>query len=176
MTESESPTQHGPVAGWYADPELAGTQRYWDGRAWTEHRHPPTRAPLPLKQANDMALGGFIAGCVAVFFGLIPFTWFISIPAGIGALVCSVIGSRAAKENPNLKHRDLGTWGIGLGAVGVVFGIIGVILTITLFDDVEEAIDDHGPAIERSIDELERELDDDFPPPPDGQPPPRPSQ
>jgi len=27
-------------AGWYPDPEMVGTQRYWDGSAWTEHRTP----------------------------------------------------------------------------------------------------------------------------------------
>ncbi len=26
-------------AGWYPDPHQAGSQRYWDGSAWTEHRH-----------------------------------------------------------------------------------------------------------------------------------------
>jgi hypothetical protein len=28
----------GPPAGWYADPEAPGHQRYWDGVRWTEHR------------------------------------------------------------------------------------------------------------------------------------------
>lgn len=27
-----------PPAGWYDDPELVNTRRYWDGQVWTEHR------------------------------------------------------------------------------------------------------------------------------------------
>ena len=32
-------------AGWYADPDGSGGQRYWDGSAWTEHRSPATPEP-----------------------------------------------------------------------------------------------------------------------------------
>ncbi|QWY84735.1 hypothetical protein SEA_YUNGMONEY_49 [Gordonia phage YungMoney] len=28
----------GPPPGWYADPDGAAAQRWWDGREWTEHR------------------------------------------------------------------------------------------------------------------------------------------
>jgi Domain of unknown function (DUF4352)/Protein of unknown function (DUF2510) len=32
-------------AGWYADPDGSGGQRYWDGSAWTEHRSPAPHEP-----------------------------------------------------------------------------------------------------------------------------------
>lgn len=32
-------------AGWYADPNVPGQQRYWDGTTWTEHVHQPSPAP-----------------------------------------------------------------------------------------------------------------------------------
>jgi hypothetical protein len=28
----------GPAAGWYDDPEMVNTRRYWDGEKWTQHR------------------------------------------------------------------------------------------------------------------------------------------
>lgn len=30
----------GPAPGWYDDPTMANTRRYWDGEQWTEHRAP----------------------------------------------------------------------------------------------------------------------------------------
>jgi len=38
-------------AGWYADPEQPGSQRYWDGTAWTEHRSPGAPVPPPAPAA-----------------------------------------------------------------------------------------------------------------------------
>jgi hypothetical protein len=38
----------GPPPGWYQDPDQPG-QRYWDGRAWTEHRSGTHQAPPPVQ-------------------------------------------------------------------------------------------------------------------------------
>ncbi len=36
-----------PAAGWYPDTQAPGRLRWWDGEAWTEHRHDPTPPPVP---------------------------------------------------------------------------------------------------------------------------------
>lgn len=36
--------QSSAAAGWYPDPEMADTIRYWDGTKWTEHRAPQQKA------------------------------------------------------------------------------------------------------------------------------------
>lgn len=38
------PPPSGVPAGWYPDPELSSTLRYWDGGQWTEHRSPISAA------------------------------------------------------------------------------------------------------------------------------------
>lgn len=42
-----------PSAGWYADPERPGAGRYWDGTAWTEHRHVPGAQQAPVLRAPE---------------------------------------------------------------------------------------------------------------------------
>lgn len=37
-TAASAPQQPANAPGWYRQPD--GTQRYWDGRAWTEHTAP----------------------------------------------------------------------------------------------------------------------------------------
>lgn len=37
--QPQAPPPQGPPAGWYQDPDGTGTQRWWDGQTWTEHRY-----------------------------------------------------------------------------------------------------------------------------------------
>jgi uncharacterized membrane protein YqaE (UPF0057 family) len=50
MTAGNAPL---PAAGWYPDPQMAGTQRYWDGAKWSDHV-----APLDTRDAAVGDRGG----------------------------------------------------------------------------------------------------------------------
>lgn len=52
--------------GWYPDPEQPDTQRYWNGREWTQQRAPrPVISPQRLRN---------IGGVVLVILGILYFT------------------------------------------------------------------------------------------------------
>lgn len=60
-----------PPAGWYPDPEMAGTQRYWDGSVWTEHRAPaavtrPVAGPVEVASSSVLAAGWVFAVVVPI--------------------------------------------------------------------------------------------------------------
>lgn len=44
-----------PPAGWYDDPELVNTRRYWDGQKWTDHRLEKTVASEEQPKASTRA-------------------------------------------------------------------------------------------------------------------------
>lgn len=59
-----APTKPKAPAGWYDDPKLVNTRRYWDGQQWTEHRLEKSAAasapgaPKPEKQYTSPLGGG----------------------------------------------------------------------------------------------------------------------
>lgn len=65
--EDEPKRTHLPASGWYADPEMTDTQRYWDGSQWTEHRAPGSpdnsRSALP----SEIWFG--VGACVLMIVG-----------------------------------------------------------------------------------------------------------
>jgi uncharacterized membrane protein YhaH (DUF805 family) len=44
---AEASLPSGPAEGWYPDVEVPGSQRWWDGVSWTDHRQPPAAPALP---------------------------------------------------------------------------------------------------------------------------------
>lgn len=69
MSEASAP------AGWYPDPQMAHTQRYWDGAAWTDHRAPLTPQSAPAApEAQTVAENVKVVGMLtAIFLPLVGF-------------------------------------------------------------------------------------------------------
>ena len=65
-----------PIAGWYDDPEYAGTKRYWDGKQWTDHREPP----LPGTPAPSSAAASQVSSIIRYLI-LVGFVVFVIVLA-----------------------------------------------------------------------------------------------
>jgi hypothetical protein len=72
VTDQQEPDGTQPAPGWYPDPEQAKTQRYWDGKKWTEQRAPLGNAsssePSISPQTIRRVLGGVIAVLLILYF------------------------------------------------------------------------------------------------------------
>jgi hypothetical protein len=60
-----------PAAAWYQDPENAGGMRYWDGRAWTEHRTDYLAAPPKPKPSEGMVIAGYLTAFLLPIVGVV---------------------------------------------------------------------------------------------------------
>lgn len=107
------PTPPPPPPGWFDDPEMVNTLRYWNGSAWTEHRSPkpataaPTPAPAPSPSRNDATTSTWMilaGGGISVVSAFLP--W-----ASLGPF--SVAGTEGD-----------GQISLALGAVVVALGLL----------------------------------------------------
>lgn len=111
--------------GWYADPKVPNTMRYWAGEdGWTEQRY--TKVPKALSKPQPLRAsdrpGAIIVGAIffAVLFGMIAggiyeadheagtiafyiAVYFSSVIAGVGVIAKGVeLGIRAARHREDL--------------------------------------------------------------------------
>jgi uncharacterized Tic20 family protein len=72
------PPQQPPPPGWYADPQTAGAERWWDGGQWTANQRPAggvALQPVPPRQMSPSdektwAVIAHISALAASFIGL----------------------------------------------------------------------------------------------------------
>lgn len=80
-------TQQRPTPpGWYADPQVPRTQRWWDGSSWTSH----TRPVGPTNKRSSSKVWWLIGGIFVVFVVLIVI---------IGAIAASTSDTATSKSN-----------------------------------------------------------------------------
>ena len=67
-------TQEAPQStppGWYPDPRMTGTQRYWDGERWTDHVAPLAHSPAPASSGGVsvwVIAGGILIAAIVLWF------------------------------------------------------------------------------------------------------------
>ena len=111
-------------AGWYADPNQPGQQRYWDGAAWTAHIAPaaapppapgygaPGWAPPYVAQppkTNGMAVASLVLGILWLYW--------------LGSILALVFGYVARSQ---ITSSGGAQGGGGLAIAGIVLGWVGV--------------------------------------------------
>lgn len=71
-------------AGWYADPKMTSTQRYWDGERWTEQTA-PAAPPVPTRSGPSTwtIARGVALGVAAVIAGLVLLNQVMSADDGL---------------------------------------------------------------------------------------------
>lgn len=84
----------GPPPGWYPDPRLAGTQRYWDGMGWTGHVA-AARPPVSMSEGPSGPLIG-IGWTMTLFFPIVGLILGIVVVSkgsnqGVGMIIGSII-------------------------------------------------------------------------------------
>lgn len=102
MSERQSAAA-GSAPGWYDDPKMAGTLRYWDGARWTDQVAPtPASVPSP-GSANAVPDGLLVAGYITMI--LVP-------------IVGAVIGIIALAKG----EAKAGGWILGVSIVSAIVG------------------------------------------------------
>lgn len=70
MDEQQAPATTPP--GWYPDPKLAGTQRYWDGQRWTDNVAPLVMAPpRPASSDSNLETIGWLTAFLFPIVGVV---------------------------------------------------------------------------------------------------------
>jgi hypothetical protein len=103
--------------GWYPDPSVPGTVRWWDGAQWSEHRAPaPMPAPYFVRETDGYAIASVICGVLGV--PILP-------------IVLGVIARNRIRESGGMKDGNgLAIAGIVLGAVQIVIWVVVILVII----------------------------------------------
>jgi hypothetical protein len=86
-----------PPPGWYPDPELPSTVRYWSGTGWTEHRSAAPAAAPPQSSSGSGCLTAFL-----VVLGIIA-------AIVVGAVVVGAVSRGGGAAQREVEYRFSGT-------------------------------------------------------------------
>lgn len=112
-------------AGWYDDPKLVNTRRYWDGQKWTEHRQekgtptaPTPGSPLAPRTKDDPSFAWAIALLPLVLVPLLIYRpgvtdqWPFWIGVGLITLILGSIDNRVLRSRGLTNAPTVTSWGV----------------------------------------------------------------
>lgn len=125
-------------AGWYPQPD--GTQRYWDGSAWTEHTAPgaalatPPAPPGPPVAAPPVAVEPPASAPIPAPPAPVAAApqAFAAVPPAPSSSYAAMPGEVSAAGAAAPKKRRVWPWVLGIGGGLVVLGIIAVVAVVML--------------------------------------------
>ena len=115
-----------PPPGWYPDPAMAQTQRYWDGRTWTTAVAP--LAPAPTAMSEDelkwlLPVGRSGASIAASYVGIaavvFSFLGFFGLALGLTSLGLGIWARTLSRK---------GKGGGGRAIFAIVAGIFAIVV------------------------------------------------
>ncbi|WP_413355267.1 DUF2510 domain-containing protein [Microbacterium sp. 1P06AB] len=141
MTTPTPPSSSTYAPGWYPDSSNPGSERYFDGTAWTSSVRPAPssaavdRPELSAKRTNILGVAALVCSVIGAVFACIPgalFVGWVLLPVGF------VLGVVALFQKGKTKWQ-----GLAALILAVVGTIVGVIVFVSLAAGaVGDAIDD----------------------------------
>ena len=116
-----TPATPGIPAGWYFDVS-SGRQRWWDGRAWTEHF---ALAAPPVRASTGSGAAPLVLGLIGFFLTPIPF--FIGLLVGgipaLLAVIYGIVGIASSSRHGSPSGAAIaGVVLGGIALIGIPFG------------------------------------------------------
>jgi hypothetical protein len=109
--------------GWFPNPDGTPSQRFWDGRGWTDQVHPnaiqsPAGYAMPVQMivpSNGLATASLVLGLIGA---IIEWGGLLTLTAGVLAIIFGAIGIGRSHQ---FGH------GHGRAVAGLVLGIIAIV-------------------------------------------------